>query len=338
MARPLRIEYEGAYYHVTSRGNERRRIYYSKADYEKFKAYLQGAQEKYGYLLHSYVLLTNHYHLLIETPKANLSNVMHYINGSYTNYINIKKRRSGHLFQGRYKAILVDRDRYLLELSRYLHLNPVRAKMVERPEDYPYSSYRAYIYKNKKDIVYRDLILGMMSKTKKDAIYRYKNFVGGAIEVELENPLKNVYSGMILGGTTFIKEALSRLKEEDLYKEDIAHRRELRAVYRFEEVIDSICMSLDIPQHDLLGKKNKEHRNIAIYLLKKYTGLTNRQIGQQLGNISYSAVAKVYQRFSEELRQDKALKKKVEGIISNLSLVKGLPRSSSIFFPDPVVF
>ncbi|MDY7030430.1 MAG: transposase [Thermodesulfobacteriota bacterium] len=323
MARPLRIEYEGAFYHVTARGNERRRIYYSKADYEKFKAYLEETQKKYGYLLHGYVLLTNHYHLLIETPMANLSKVMHYINGSYTNYINIKERRSGHLFQGRYKAILIDRDEYLLELSRYLHLNPVRAKIAERPEDYPYSSYRAYIEKNKKDIVYRDLILGMMSKTKNNAINKYKNFVGGAIEVDLENPLKNVYGGMILGGTRFIKEALSIFKEEDLNKEDIAHRRALRAAYRFEEIIESICMSLDIPQQDLLSRKNKEQRNIAIYLLKKYTGLTNRQIGQQLGNISYSAVAKVYQRFSEELRKDKALKKKVEGIISNLSLVKG---------------
>ena len=117
MAQPLRIEYSGAF--------------------------LKQAQGKYGYLLHCYVLTTNHYHLLIETPMGNLSRVMHYINSSYTNYINIKRRRSGHLFQGRYKAILIDRDSYLLELSRYIHLNPVRAKLVEKPQDYPYSSYSA---------------------------------------------------------------------------------------------------------------------------------------------------------------------------------------------------
>jgi len=323
MARPLRIEYEGAFYHVTARGNERKRIYYSKADYEKFKAYLEEAQDKYGYLLHCYVLMTNHYHLIIETPRANLSSVMHYINGSYTNYINIRKRRSGHLFQGRYKAILVDRDSYLLELSRYLHLNPVKAKMVERPEDYPYSSYRAYISTNKKDIVYRELILGMVSKTKKEAIYRYKNFVDRAIGAEIDNPLQNVYGGMILGGTRFIKEALSRLSEEDLYKEDISHRRALRSAYRLEDVIDSICVYFDIPWDDLPGNKNREHRNTAIYLLKKYTGLTNRQIGQLVGDISYSAVAKVYQRFSEKLKRDKALRMEVGEIVSNLSNVKG---------------
>jgi REP element-mobilizing transposase RayT len=94
MARPLRIEYEGAFYHVTARGNERRDIYFGKTDYEKFKAYLKEAQEKYGYILHCYVLMTNHYHLLIETPMPNLKEVMHYVNGAYTNYVNIKRGSS----------------------------------------------------------------------------------------------------------------------------------------------------------------------------------------------------------------------------------------------------
>jgi putative transposase len=322
MARPLRMEYEGAFYHVTARGNERRRIYYGKADYEKFKTYLEEAQEKYGYLLHCYVLMTNHYHLIIETPMGNLSSVMHYINGSYTNYINIKKRRSGHLFQGRYKAILIDRDRYLLELSRYLHLNPVRAKLVERPEDYPYSSYSAYISKEKNEIVSPDLILGMVSKTKKDAISKYKDFVDRAIGGELEDPLKDVYAGMMLGGTRFIKEALNRLREGDLDKKDISHRRALKAAYRLEEIMDSLCVYFAISRDELLGNKNKRYRDIAIYLLKKHTGLTNRQVGELLGNISYSAVAKVYQRFSEKLEKDKALEKKIGEIMSN---VKGRP-------------
>ena len=145
MARPLRIEYKGAFYHITARGNERRRIFFSKADYDKFKDYLGKAQDKYGYLLHCYMLMTNHYHLLIETPNPNMSKLMHYLNGSYTGYINRRRKRSGHLFQGRYKAILVDADSYFLELSRYVHLNPVTANMVFNPEDYPYSSYSYFI-------------------------------------------------------------------------------------------------------------------------------------------------------------------------------------------------
>jgi REP element-mobilizing transposase RayT len=98
MARPLRIEYEGAFYHVTSRGNERKRIFHGSKDYERFKHYLSEAQDKYGFLLHGYVLMTNHYHLILETSKANLHQIMHYLNGSYTTYFNLKNGRSGHLF------------------------------------------------------------------------------------------------------------------------------------------------------------------------------------------------------------------------------------------------
>jgi putative transposase len=145
MARPLWIEYEGALYHVTARGSERGKIFFPEKDYEKFKEYLAEAREKHGFILHCYVLMTNHYHLIIETPKRTLGRIMHQINSSYTTYTNIKRRRSGHLFQGRCKAILVDKDNYLLELSRCVHLNPVRAKMSQRPEDYPYSSYRTMV-------------------------------------------------------------------------------------------------------------------------------------------------------------------------------------------------
>jgi REP element-mobilizing transposase RayT len=126
MARPLRIEYEGAFYHVTARGNDRKNICFAKSDYEKFKAYLKEAQEKYGYLLHCYVLMANHYHLLIETPRGNPSRVMHYVNASYTNFINRKRKRAGHLFQGRYKAILIEHDSYL-EISAIL-LSPRHSK------------------------------------------------------------------------------------------------------------------------------------------------------------------------------------------------------------------
>lgn len=318
MARPLRIEYEGAFYHVTSRGNEQKKIFYSKSDYEKFKHYLKEAKDKYGYLLHCFALMTNHYHLLIETPEPNLSKVMHYINSSYTKYINIKRKRSGHLFQGRYKAILIGRDDYLLELSRYVHLNPVRAKVVERPEDYPHSSYSNYITGVREDIVYCDLILGMMSRHKWVAIKRYRNFVEKAIEIKLENPLRKVYAGLILGKERFIKDVLSKLKEGALDREDISHRRSLKTVYSKEEIIERICTDLDVSQYVIMNNKRKEYRDIAIFLMKKSTGLTNRQIGSLFGNLSYSGVAKANQRFLEKIKRDSGLKKKIEKIISNV--------------------
>ncbi len=149
MGRPLRIEYPGALYHITSRGNEKRDIFLDNNDRIKFLDILEDYHERYGILIHSYVLMDNHYHLILETPKGNLLKVMHGINGGYTGYFNRRHGRVGHLFQGRYKGIIVDKDTYLLELGRYVHLNPLRAKMVERPELYEWSSYPAYIGKQK---------------------------------------------------------------------------------------------------------------------------------------------------------------------------------------------
>lgn len=321
MARPLRIEYDGAFYHVTSRGNESKRIFYAKSDYEKFKSNLKEAQEKFGCLLHCYVLMINHYHLIIETPHGNLSKVMHYINASYTNYINRKWRRSGHFFQGRYKAILVDQDTYLLELSRYLHLNPVRANLVAKPEDYSHSSYRCYIWGKKEEIVTRDLILAMISKDYKDASRRYREFVEQGIGANLESLLKNVCGGVILGGQRFIKEALSRLEETVLQQKDISDRRQLRTALRSDDVIEAISDYFQV-SHDALFQNNNEYRNLSIYLMKRHTGMTNRQIGRLFGQVSYSAVAKAHQRFSMRLAQDRSLQKKIKEITARMSHVK----------------
>ena len=127
MGRPLRIEYPGALYHITSRGNERKKIFLEDADKIKFLEILEDYHNRFNILIHSYILMDNHYHLVVETPKGNLTKIMHGVNGRYTGSFNRKYRRSGHLFQGRYKGILVDKDAYLVQLSRYVHLNPVRA-------------------------------------------------------------------------------------------------------------------------------------------------------------------------------------------------------------------
>jgi len=318
MARPLRIEYGGAFYHVTAKGNERRRIYHGRSDYERFKVYLEEAQEKFAYILHCYVLMSNHYHLLIETPRANLSRVMHYINGSYTNYINIKRKRSGHLFQGRYKAILIDRDRYLLELSRYVHLNSVRAGVVAKPEDYLYSSYRSYAFNRRDDIVNCDLVLGMVSKDRKKAPKMYRDFVEKAIGEKLENPLDNLYGGAILGDQRFIKQALSRLKDGIVQRREVSHRRVLQAPYGSDEIIEAISSHFKVSREDLL-RSGGVSRNTAIYVMKRLTGMTNGQIGELFGGISYSAVAKAHQRFSTELARNKLLRKHIETIKTSLS-------------------
>ena len=145
MSRPVRIQFEGALYHVTSRGDRREPIYEDNDDRSAFLDILGEVSETFNWICHAYCLMTNHYHLVIETPDGNLSKGMRQLNGVYTQASNRRHKRTGHLFQGRYKAILVDADAYLLELTRYVVLNPVRAGMVDEPGNWPWSSYQAMI-------------------------------------------------------------------------------------------------------------------------------------------------------------------------------------------------
>lgn len=323
MARPLRIEYEGAIYHVTARGNERSKIFFTKNDYRKFKEYLVEAQTKFGFLLHAYVLMTNHYHLIIETPEGNLGKIMHYLNGSYTTYINIKRKRSGHLFQGRYKAILVDKDSYLLELSRYLHLNPVRARMVEKPEEYLQSSYGSYITAGKEDIIVIAMILGMLTGEKGTAKELYKTYVESALGEEIPSPMEKVYGGMMLGRESFIRDILSRLASEQLDGTEISHRKVLRTGAGVDEIVSALCEHYGVTLEEIAGNRRSQARNAGIYLLKKYTGATNADIGELFGSISYSAVAKISQNFSKQLAGDKELKCVIRKIQDQISIFKG---------------
>jgi REP element-mobilizing transposase RayT len=143
MARPLRNEFAGALYHVTSRGNERRPIFRNDHDRRTFLSFLGEAATRFGWSVSAYVLMTNHFHLVIQTPEPNLSRGMQWLNGTYADWFNRRHKRVGHLFQGRFHAFIVEKEAYFAELLRYVVLNPVRAKMVERPEDYRWSSYRA---------------------------------------------------------------------------------------------------------------------------------------------------------------------------------------------------
>ena len=322
MARPLRIEYEGALYHITARGNERRNIFFSKTDYEKFLHYVAEAKKKFGIKLYAYVLMSNHFHLVVETPAANLSKTMQYINGSYTTYVNIKRRRSGHLFQGRYNAIIIDRENYLLELSRYVHLNPVRANMVQKPEEYLYSSYKSYILNNGKSIVDESQILEMISDKKGQAKLQYKRFVEAAVGREPDDPHKNVYGGIILGGTAFIKDTLKTIKAELLQKDEIAHSRKLKTGYGIEEIVDCIARFNKISKEEIVKNNHRELRKLTIYFIKKNTGATNRQIGEYFGGIQSSAVSKIVERISNELVNNRKLRKVIVNIEREMSHVE----------------
>jgi len=323
MARPLRIEYEGAFYHVTARGNERGKIFFSKKDYEKFKQYVEAAKNKFGLILHAYVLMTNHYHLIAETPEKNLSKIMHFINGSYTTYVNIKRKRSGHLFQGRYKAILVDKDNYLLELSRYVHLNPVRAGIATKPEDYPHSSYRSYIMGCPESIISPDTVLGMSAASVREAAGNYRAFVERAMREEMSSPLQKVYGGMILGSKWFIKDTLERIGLERTDVSEVSRNKALRSTADIEEIISACCEHFEVAREVMMRARRSLSRKACIYLIKKHTCATNREIAAEFGSLTCSAVAKIDASMSKQLAEDKGLRNEIEGFLAKYSFFKG---------------
>lgn len=178
MARPLRIEFAGALYHVTSRGDRREPIFEDDEDRVRFLSILAEVVDRFNWLCHAWCLMTNHYHLVVETPDGNLSKGMRQLNGMYTQASNRRHHRTGHLFQGRFQGILVDKDSYLLELTRYVVLNPVRAGMVKHPGKYPWSSYRAMVGEAPPPRwLATDALLGQFGRRRAEARRRYREFV-----------------------------------------------------------------------------------------------------------------------------------------------------------------
>jgi len=158
----------------------------------------------------------------------------------------------------------------------------------------------------------------MVSKNKRVARNIYKNFVESALGIKVENPLQKLYAGFILGKEHFVKEVLDKLKEESLDKGDISYRRALKTPYGAEEIFEKICKDLDVSHYEIKKNKRKEYRDMVIFLMKKSSDLTNKQIGLLLGNLSYSGVAKAHQRFLEKIKRNTGLRKKTEKIMSNV--------------------
>jgi len=321
MARPLRIEYEGACYHVVARANEGKRVFRSKGDYARFRWYLQEAKERFGCVYHCCVVMGTYYHMLVETPEGNLNRVVQYVNGSYAAYWNAKTGGGGPVFRGRYTAILVERDAYFLELSRYLHLNPVRAELVERPEEYVQSSYGAYVGERKDPLVTTEVILGLMGG-RGDARARYRGFVEEGMGKELEDPGSKAVGGVILGGGRFVRQALKRLKGEIATSPAIVHRGKLSGRVAAEEILRVVADHFGVSREDMLARGQRESRMVAMHLLKTHTAMTNGAIGELCGGISYSAVSQAHRRCVARAKADRAFGKGLAAIERRLSHVK----------------
>jgi len=311
MARPLRIEYPGAFYHVIQRGNDRKDIFISAYDRIKFYEYLSILHTRYRVNVHAYCLMSNHYHLILETKEPNLSRALHYLNTGYTVYFNVKRKRSGHLFQGRYKAILVEADEYLHHLSRYIHLNPLRIGLVKDPADYPYSSCRYFTtLAAHPDWLDTGFILSLFDKNTGQAKSLYRKFLLDGIGNEKDIIIKNTISGLILGSRDFI----DRVKEKFIKdKKD----KEIPAL----NILQSRLKPADIKYRvaEKMGD-NKLSRKISIYLIRKHTALTLREVASLFKNISDAGVSALYNRFNKNRLKDKEISDKIMEIEKMLNV------------------
>jgi putative transposase len=326
MSRPLRLEYPGAVYHITCRGNDKKAIYKNHHDRESFLAILSDSKNIYGIHLFAYILMDNHFHLLLETPLGNLSQFMRRFNISYTSYFNRTHNRVGHLFQGRYKSILVEKENYLSELSRYIHLNPVRTKeMKDKPPEerwyylvnYRWSSLRGYLdKKNRESFLEYSLVLADFGGDTTPGRRAYQK----RIKEDLYNKLEinnKVISQSILGGDHFIK----WLKETFYSKErdrECPGRNELRRYRAGEEVLEILSKETGKTVEEVKAKKHPL-RPIFMDLLYRGGGLTGIEIGKIFG-VDYSTVSQTRKRLAIKIEKDQDLRRLIARIEKKLSI------------------
>lgn len=260
MARPLRLEYPGAVYHVTSRGNARQDIVLDDRDRTLFLDRLAHVIDRFGWRCHAYCLMDNHYHLMVETPQPNLSRGMRQLNGTYTQAFNRRHRRVGHLFQGRFTAILVEKEAHLLELCRYVVLNPVRARLVTYPRLWAWSSYRATAGARPRPTwLTTDWILGQFGRMQRDAQRRYRVFV--AEGRDRPRPWEQLRGQIYLGSEAFIAQ----------HQPD----RALRGIPRRQ------TQAIRPTLHALFQRRGREAHRIAV-AYRRY-GYRLREIAEHLG-------------------------------------------------------
>ena len=314
MARPLRVEYPGAYYHVINRGNNQEKIFLNDRDKEKFLEYLEKANERFSIIIHTYCLMSNHYHLLVETPEPNLSVAMQWINVSYATYFNRKRGRVGHLFQGRFKAILIDADQYLKHLSRYIHLNPVKAKLVPMASKYKWSSYAAFIGKARiPAYLETNRLLSTFGKGRKGAKQNYKDFVENTDITTLENPNEQVTEGFILGDWHFVNWVKNTFLSGRQDEKEIPQLKKLKPRVQLETIVHAVCAEFGCNQEQVItkGRKKNKAREVAIHLARDLSGMSCKDLGIYYGGVSGALITMMYNRVARETEKNKQLKAKI---------------------------
>ena len=314
MSRPLRIEYPGAFYHVMNRGHRREPIVVDARDNQKFISCLSRMAGQFNVLVHGYCLMTNHYHLILETPDGNLSRAMQWLNVSYATYYNRRHDCAGHLFQGRFKALLIDAGTYLEALSRYVHLNPVRAGITPRAWDYAWSSCRFFVGSaNPPDWLETNRILGGFGRGIRAAKQSYRACLS---EIDVPNPFEGVVGGSLLGSKGFVEWVRSTFLSGKKTDREIPQLKELRPRPEVEKIIEEVAKHFKVTAESILARDRKRNaeRGVAIYLSRELSGLSGQALGRHFGGVSGANITMRFNKVSRSLKNDKKLAKHIKSL------------------------
>jgi len=324
MARPLRIEYAGAWYHVMNRGCRRENIFLTKADCQSYLHILEKCLDYFELEVHAYSLMPNHYHLLVRTPRGNLSRAMRYIDGVYTQRFNRRHGHDGPLLRGRYKAILVDADTYVKELVRYIHRNPLEAGLERTLGEHPWTSHRYYLRKaGRPDWLQRNFVLRYFDEKPHEAVKRLHAFVEKASIGELKKRLDDVKWPVLLGGKSFAGRIKERFLSSCLGKKEIPQLNELLREKKIADLMETAERLWGIePDHWKRlrrGYKN-DKRRAMIYASRAFLKASGREISDAFGGISYAAISMQCRLAEEEITKQSGCSRAVSELRETVNL------------------
>jgi len=321
MARRPRIHFAGALYHVISRGNRRQGIFRDEKDLKRLLTYLSHCKIRFPFRLYAYALMKNHIHLFLEVERVPLSKIMQSLLFRYTQYFNRRYRQVGHLFQGRYKAIVCDKDAYLLELARYIHLNPVRARVVKRPEDYVWTGHLSYLGKREEDLIDEGFVLDQLGGNRSSARRRYRRFVWDGMTGGHEKKYYQVKDQRYLGEDAFVE----RIERERKEAGDWMYEIPLEVISR--EVARAIGCREDELHSVRRSRQGSLGRGMVAYLARRISGYRVKEIADHFQRSSV-AVSEAITKVEDHLREDTGFAKGVRILSQNL--IKGRKRKYRI--------
>jgi REP element-mobilizing transposase RayT len=301
VSRQLRIVFPDAIYHIGARGYEKSFIVKDDKEKQHLLDILTHASAKYGFVIHAYAIMGNHYHILAETSGPSLSRVMHYVNMRYGKYYNIRHNRKGYVFERRYKAFIIQKGEAVKRQVQYIHMNPIRAKIESVLGTYKWTSHNSYIGLDKESPAKCDYVLSLFGKDTKTAMPAYEDYMSKSRIFNKVRVEKGIYGVGIIGDKSFVKQVKLMPGNKKL-PEEINTRSEIIKIYGHEEIIRAVCRHYGISEGMLFAKKGpwNVHKKVLIYLLSADAGLSGAEIGRML-EMHQSSISKAIMRMERQI-------------------------------------